>query len=723
MLAFRSETPMGLPVGLIDAQLHAVSKMAQALEQDRPIEQSFDLCLRTLFEIGGWHGGCATLVSSVKKQQEASPVIIRHPIGIVDRPENLSAPSLVRKYAMPGIGEIILDLYGDPGTPDARLELLIDLVCAILRRAVQRWHALWEREHVAADREHRWVLLKKSEDILREQYARLYTAINNMSQGLAMYDGDGKLIICNDLYATMYGLRAGDVRAGTSVRQIARRRQEKGYDVVDNVQDGAFDTNGALALRNESRVSCLPDGRRIAISIQPLWNGGWVTTHEDTTERQRFEDRISHLALHDALTDLANRTLFRERLDQALKQCRRGGDSVAIHWIDLDRFKLVNDTLGHICGDLLLKSVARRLRECIRETDLVARLGGDEFAVLQIPAKTQLDADTLARRLRLAIAEPHDVDGRSISIDASIGICMASSEIEAEQLLRDADTALYRAKAEGRCTHRFFRPEMDAAVQVRRKLEADLRRALDENEFDLHYQPIVDLRTGAIAGCEALLRWTHRERGPLSPSEFIPVAEEGGLMVRLGNWVLERACRDAAAWPANMTIAVNVSPSHVMSQQLNSGVLKALGVSRLPAERLEIEITEAGLMQNTLAAQQVLGELSAFGVKFSLDDFGTGYSSLSYLQRFPFSKIKIDRSFIAGLPAHKPSHAIVKAITHLAQGLSVVTTAEGVETAAQLRAVRALGCTQMQGFLFSAPVSNADLIELVKSPKRFNVAA
>jgi diguanylate cyclase (GGDEF)-like protein len=419
------------------------------------------------------------------------------------------------------------------------------------------------------------------------------------------------------------------------------------------------------------------------------------------------------MARHDALTDLPNRVLFRERLMDALAATRRGG-TLALLYLDLDRFKGVNDTLGHHMGDELLKLVAERLRACVRETDTVARVGGDEFAIIQTGVERPIDTAALARRIGEAVRAPYDLAGHAVIIDTSIGIAMGPTDgHEPDDLLKAADMALYGAKADGRGTYRFFESGMDKRMKSRRELEIALRRALSQGEFELHYQPQVDVVDGRITGCEALLRWKHPERGMVSPAEFIPVAEEIGLIVPIGEWVLRKACMDAARMPGHIKIAVNLSPIQVMNPNIVSVVIGALSAASLPAHRLEIEITESVLMQSTELTMATLHRLREIGVRISMDDFGTGYSSLSYLRKFPFDKIKIDRSFIAGLPTDSDSVAIVRAVAGLARSLNMTATAEGVETKQQLDQVRALGCAEMQGYLFSPPRPLAQLAELL----------
>ncbi|MBI3435528.1 MAG: EAL domain-containing protein [Proteobacteria bacterium] len=438
----------------------------------------------------------------------------------------------------------------------------------------------------------------------------------------------------------------------------------------------------------------------------------------DVTERRRAEARITHMAHHDELTGLANRTLFRERLEEALARARRSGDGLAVHCIDLDNFKTVNDTLGHPIGDVLLRMVAERLLQCIRETDTVARLGGDEFAVIQDGIGDPQAAGNLAQRLIDAMSDPFAIEGHEVAASSSIGIATAiRGEEDADLLLRNADMALYRAKSAGRRTFCFFEPEMDAHLQARRKMELDLRTALARQEFEVHYQPIIDLASNRLDGFEALLRWNHPQRGPVSPAQFIPIAEEAGLIVSIGEWVLRQACNEAMTWPDDTAIAVNLSPVQFMSGNIVQAVITALAVSGLPAGRLELEITESVLFEDNDVNLATLHRLRLLGVRVALDDFGTGYSSLSVLRRFPFDKIKIDRSFVGEL-AHNPDClAISQGIIALASGLGMKTTAEGVETRDQADILRAGGCDSAQGYLYGAARPGCDSRAFIASSR------
>jgi diguanylate cyclase (GGDEF)-like protein len=457
----------------------------------------------------------------------------------------------------------------------------------------------------------------------------------------------------------------------------------------------------------------LRDGRVIAVSHQARATGGWVAVHEDITERRRTEAQISYLARHDVLTGLPNRMRFREHLELALLRMQRG-ENFGVLCLDLDHFKGVNDTLGHPFGDVLLKAVADRLRQCVAEGDTVARLGGDEFAIIRVDVERPEEVNILALKLVEALAVPYELDGNEIIVSISIGIALAPDDgTSPAQLLKNADMAMYRAKADGRGTRRFFEPEMDARVQARRALELDLRRAIIQGEFELHYQPLIDIKSEAITGFEALIRWNHSERGLVPPSEFIPLAEETGLIVPLGEWVLRTACAEASTWPSHIKVAVNLSAMQFKNRKLVEVIMNSLATASLSPYRLELEITESVLLQDDDATLAMLHQMRGLGVRISMDDFGTGYSSLSYLRKFPFDKIKIDQSFIRDLSPGDDSIAIVRAVASLAASLNIATVAEGVETADQLGIARAEGCTEVQGYFFSPPVPAAKARELL----------
>ena len=450
-----------------------------------------------------------------------------------------------------------------------------------------------------------------------------------------------------------------------------------------------------------SGIDVIPYGRAIQFQDRPAM----LVAIVDVTEKRQAEERIAHMAHHDALTGLPNRVLFHERLDEALPHLPGHGGKLAVLYLDLDHFKNVNDTLGHPAGDKLLKEVADRLRSCLRGSDIVARFGGDEFAILQMELAGPDEAGDLAGRIVKLLREPFDIEGQRIVIGASAGIAVAPNDGEnCDVLLKNADMALYRAKEDGRCVFRFFEPGMDARLRARRALELDLRNALAANEFELYYQPLVTLATGAISGFEALIRWRHPVRGMVAPVDFISLAEEIGLIVPIGEWVLRQACAEAVAWPDDMKVAVNLSPVQFKTSNLTQVVLMALANAGLSPGRLELEVTESLLLDTSETNLAILHRLRGLGVRICMDDFGTGYSGMSYLRDFPFDKIKIDRSFVSELDETGDCMAIVRAITRLGTSLGIRTTAEGVETEAQLGLLRQEGCTEMQGYLLSRPM-------------------
>jgi diguanylate cyclase (GGDEF)-like protein len=548
---------------------------------------------------------------------------------------------------------------------------------------------------------------------LAAERRQLSIAVNNIPQGLVLYDASARIIICNQPYLDMFGLSPDVARPGCTMQRLIAHRKETGsFDGdVDEFCNAIIQT---VSLGKATRqLTEAPGGRAIEIINRPLKSGGWVATIEDVTERRRADEKIAHLAHYDGLTDLPNRILFRERLEQSLKAIRPG-EQLAVLYIDIDEFKSVNDALGHPIGDELLKGVAERLRGCLKETDVAARLGGDEFAVIQTAIKDRSETTRLVDEIHSAIRQPLECMGHLITTDASIGIALAPGDgVDLDQLLKNADLALYGAKGDGRRTYRFFEAGMDQRARARRSLELELRQAISDGSLEIYYQPVVNLEDGKVSSCEALLRWRHPERGMISPAEFIPIAEDSGLINQLGLWVLNTACAEAATWPDHVRVAVNVSPVQFRSPSLALNVAAALAACGLPASRLELEITEAVLIRDDEAALDMLHQLRKLGVRIALDDFGTGYSSLSYLQRFPFDKIKIDRSFIRDIAGPGASSSIVQAVVNIAAASDMTTTAEGVETEQQRNLLYILGCTEMQGYLFSPAIPAAEVRRLL----------
>ncbi len=667
---------------------------------------------------------------------------------------------------------------------------------------------------------------------LAEQSMRLNAAVENMTQGLCMFDKDGRLVVCNDIYAKLYRLPADLLRPGTAYEDIiAYRFQQK--IVKPDAERRRLALAAMFDTQKATRVDEHSDGRLVRITRQALQGGGWVSTHEDITEQQRaareldetkrfldsiienipiavivkdartfeyvlinraFEimhdlprsqflgrtvfdtytpedaarlhgydiealnssdgmlagemewqsvkrgrrvqttsrivlrdsngepkyligviddvterrktdQRIAFLAHHDALTGLANRVALTQKIEEAAARQRRRGEPFSVLLLDLDRFKQVNDTLGHPAGDTLLTDVAARLNGLVRETDVLARLGGDEFAIVQAGEAHQREAASgLANRIIEALNRPFDIEGAEINIGVSIGIALAPEhDTSSDNLLKMADLALYRAKSGGGSGYRFFDPEMSELASARHETEVELRRAIQQNELELHYQPIIDTKTRKICGAEALVRWRHPTKGLIFPDKFIPLAEETGLITQIGEWVLNAACTEAVKWPADIKVAVNLSLVQFRKADLSGTVMRSLAASGLPPERLELEITETALIESAAECLPALRHFKNIGITIVLDDFGTGYSSLSQLAMFPFDKIKIDKSFTQNLTKRSECAAIISATLTLAQSLNIATTAEGVETVDQYRILRLAGVTSLQGYLFKRP--------------------
>src|SRR6266851_3940116 len=573
------------------------------------------------------------------------------------------------------------------------------------------------REEIRARLTAQYELGKEQEENLRISNLQFDTAINNMSQGLCFFDAAHHPIVCNDRYIGMYDLPRDSVGPGASLAEIVDMRFEVGsFPAMSREEYLHWRTKVAVSAEPTDSIVELRNGRTFKIRHRPMPDGGWVATHEDITEQRRSEVKIEYMAHHDSLTDLANRVLLNERLEQALGHRIHREEIVAVHHLDLDQFKAVNDTFGQLAGDKLLKIVARRLRGLVRDTDTIARMGGDEFVIVQAPIADPADATALAQRIIGLISEPFDLDGHQAVIGASIGIAVGPCDgLRPDKLLRNADLALYRAKGDGRGTFHFFEPAMDLQMQTRRVMEQDLRKALPAGEFELYYQPVVNLASNEISGFEALIRWNHPEKGIIAPATFIPLAEEIGFIVPMGEWVIRQACATAAQWPGDLHVAVNISAAQFRGPGLMQVIVGALAASGLHPTRLEIEITETVLLQNRETTLAVLHQLRSLGIRIAMDDFGTGYSSLTYLQCFPFDKIKIDRSFVKDVTENAGSLNIVRAVAALANGMGMTATAEGVETKEQLDKITSEGCTEMQGYLFSRPLPAHEIERLFLS--------
>ena len=535
-------------------------------------------------------------------------------------------------------------------------------------------------------------------------------ALNNMVRGLSMFDADQRLIVCNRSYRQMYALPEELTRPGTPLSEIVRYhvRRETGRDGADEVAKQAqwLAQHVAKLAQGQafSHVQDLRDGRKLLVTYQPLAEGGWVDIQEDITEKRRAEEKIEWLARHDPLTGVANRFHFREAFETALRGLSEG-TSLALYWIDLDQFKKINDTLGHPVGDVLLKAVAKRLRASVRRSDFLARLGGDEFAILQSGARQADPCERLARRILHDISRPYHILGHAISISASIGIVRAPENGKtADELLKNADIALYDVKQAGRRSFALFHGAGRSAVDANRVLDSEIRTALDHNQFELHYQPVVSLHSHDVVSCEALLRWRHPRSGLLSPAHFLAAAEATGLIHEIGRWVLDQACQDAKRWSDAVKVTVNLSALQLEAQGLTEIVRKVLKRARLKPGRLKLEVGESLLDRNGRARRRTLRELRKLGIGLTLDDFGKASGALSNLQAYPFDEIKIDRVLVKNVPVRADSAAIVKAVINLAQTLGINSVAEGVETRAELDMMARVGCNKAQGYFIGRPV-------------------
>jgi diguanylate cyclase (GGDEF)-like protein len=542
---------------------------------------------------------------------------------------------------------------------------------------------------------------------------RYEAALDNISIGICFFGADRRLLLSNPRYAQVYGLQPEQVQPGISLDEILalRDRVSAVPDMTADAYIGWTQAEGSMYSPTGQAVE-LKNGRVVLVRYQPLRDGGWVSTHEDITERRQAEMRIAFMAHHDGLTGLPNRVLLRERLEQALADPAR---RCALLSLDLDDFKTINDSLGYQLGDTVLRATADRLSRALPSGALLARLGADEFAIVQPGIASPEAATALADRLLRDVSRPQVIDGQPITPSASIGIAIGPEHgSTADDVLRHADLALSSVKAAGGGYAALFSPSMETAVQRRRSLHADLRNAIADNALALAYQPVVNLRTGKVSGFEALLRWDRPGFGRVSPAEFIPLAEETGLIVSIGAWVLKRACAEAAKWPGALRVAVNVSAAQFRAVGLYEAVTAALASSGLSPKRLELEITESVMMQNWEESAGLLQRLKQLGVRVSMDDFGTGYSSLGSLRKFPFDKIKIDQAFVRELTPESETVAIVRAIVALCDALGMSTTAEGVETREQLAIVTQEGCTEVQGYFFSQPRPPSEIPEIIQ---------
>jgi diguanylate cyclase (GGDEF)-like protein len=536
---------------------------------------------------------------------------------------------------------------------------------------------------------------------------RFQAALDNMTHGICMFDDLQRLEVANERFAELAGLPIERLQDKMSARSVLELAFSDGIhpSVIDAILERLAD--GAPS----ETTMPISGGRIIDVSFRPAASGGTVVTFEDNTEQRQAEAKVAHMASFDMLTDLPNRVQAERHLAHLFDTVGKVRGSFAVMFTDLDRFKVVNDSLGHPMGDALLRQVGTRIQEIKRPTDLVARFGGDEFMIIQCPLDGPEAAEDFAERIIETLGHPYVIDGQRIHVGASIGIALSGVHGDTpDTLIKNADIALYVAKKEGRNRYFLFEESLEREAQVRRTLEVDLRQALDRREFELHYQPIADIDTGETVICEALLRWKHVERGMIPPNAFIPIAEETGLIVEIGRWVLEQACRDAATWPENVRVAVNLSPLQFADRDLIPTVTKAFTAAGLDPRRLEIEIVETVMMNDSEATIRVMNELRHLGLTISLDDFGSGYSALSYLHRFKFEKIKIDGSYARSIDAKPASAAIIKAVATIGTELNMRTVIEGVETAEQLRQARALGCTEVQGWLLARPMPNSALL-------------
>ncbi len=549
---------------------------------------------------------------------------------------------------------------------------------------------------------------------------RFDTALSHMTQGLSMFDERKRLVVWNRRFAELYDVPERFLQVGTPYEEIIADRFARGVTKADTTPETVKAKVAELSslATNSQRVDELADGRLLLLTRQSMPGGGWLAVMEDITERRRAEARIVHLARHDVLTGLANRAEFNEKLEEASKRVKRGGAPITVMMLDLDRFKAVNDMFGHPAGDKLLVEVGHRLKSTLRDTDLLARLGGDEFAIIQEGGPAQREgAIALALRIISAISEAFDLGGFEVNVGTSIGIAMAPEHgTDPEELLKSADLALYATKTQGRNDFRIYQADMLESATSQQLAESELRDAIAQQQFELHYQPVVDVATRQICGVEALVRWRHPDKGLIEPDQFIPLAESTGLIVPIGEWILQRACADAAQWPSHIQLAINISAVQFKKGNLFEVILCALVESGLEPERLELEITETSLLENQEAHLVTIRQLKNLGISLALDDFGTGYSSVTYLTNFPFDKIKIDRTFTHDVLERRDYAAVVSSVLALARGLDKLTTVEGIENEQQFEYMRQAGVDLAQGYLFSRPVPVSELDFAIRYP-------
>jgi len=548
---------------------------------------------------------------------------------------------------------------------------------------------------------------------------RLFEIIlNNLPLGLSVFDADHRLTLSNIRFSQLFGLTQADVTPGVTIADlIDKMRGAEGASAKPGRRAGRHSSAAVKSSGIRRREWLMDDGRVIQSMVTILADGSNIAIHADITEDRKAAERITYLAHHDPLTGLPNRIHFRQQVDAALAE-RKPDEQIALIHLNLDRFKSINNLMGVSAGDTILQQVAARIRASAGSENTLARLGSDEFAILQTGRQQPWNVTALAEQIRRELSEPFLHGEKQMELSVSMGIAVAPGDgDETDILLKHAGVALSHAKSDGRKRERFFAGEMEAQMQLRHALEADLRAAIEKEEFELHYQPLYDLSQRRICGFEALIRWNHPIRGRVAPIDFIPFAEEVGLIVDIGRWVLRRACSDAAEWPEDIKVAVNVSATQFSSSDLTRDVGEALATASLSPLRLELEITESVLMENLGEVLPILHALKERGIRISMDDFGTGYSSLSYLSSFPFDKIKIDKSFVNDIVDNKEAHAIMHAIILLGDALGMRVTVEGVETAEQLALLECEECDEIQGYHISRPRPALDVPHLLSLPR------